>query len=230
MSQETNDGASYLIALKQSGSTVNGAAPAPAREPTQGDGSNASITPTGAGGSQAVASKEKRRTPRYKLEGSAEIREEGRALRTWATFSDISLHGCYVEATTTAEVGTILHIKLEANGLRIETRGCVRVSYPFLAMGIAFTEMSEENRARLRELLATISRPSVIVGTGLMPSQPVSGSLKALPRISDPGAAVQALIEYFENRQLLTQEDFLIVLRKSQRANQAFDRDSRFTG
>jgi hypothetical protein len=125
-------------------------------------------------------------------------------------------------------VGTVLQIKLEANGFRIETGGCVRVSYPSLGMGIAFTEMSEENRTRLRELLGTISRPSVIVGPGLASSQPVSGPLKALPVISDPSAAVRGLIEYFENRQMLTQEEFLRVLRTSQRANPAPGKPSRF--
>jgi hypothetical protein len=226
MAQETNEGAAYLISLKQSGSMSTGAGAASARATVSAEPSNASATAATSTGSQAFASKEKRRTPRYKLEGSAELREEGRDLRTWATFSDISLHGCYVEATATANVGTELQIKLEANGFRIETRGRVRVSYPSLGMGIAFTEMSEENRTRLRELLATISKPSVIVGSGLASSLPVSGPLKTVPLISDPGAAVRALIEYFENRQMLTQEEFLRVLSKSQRANPALSKNS----
>jgi hypothetical protein len=153
------------------------------------------------------------------------MREEGCDLRTGATFSDISLHGCYVGATATTDLGKVLQISLEAKGFRIE--GCVRVSYPALGMGIAFTEMSEANRTHLRELLTTISQPSVIVGPGLASSLPVSGSLKAVPPISNPGAAVQALVEDFENRQMLTQEEFLRVLRKSQRDNPASGRASR---
>lgn len=227
MAEETNEGAAYLIALKQS-SAPDGTAATPARETTSAELSNASATPAASTGSQTFAGTEKRRTPRYNLEGSAEMREEGGDLRTWATFSDISLHGCYVEATATADVGTVLQIKLEANGFRIETRGCVRVSYSSRGMGIAFTEMSEENRTHLRELLATISRPSVIVGPGLASSQPVSGPLKTVPPISDPGAAVRALVEYFENRQMLTQEEFLRVLRSSQRATPASGKPSRF--
>jgi hypothetical protein len=155
------------------------------------------------------------------------MREEGCDLRTWATFSDVSLHGCYAEATATTDVGKVLQIKLEAKGFRIETKGCVRVSYPALGMGIAFTEMSEADRTPLRELLTTISRPLVIVGPSLASSLPVSGSLKAVPPISNPGAAVQALVEYFENRQMLTQEEFLRVLRKSQRDNPASGKASR---
>ena len=71
------------------------------------------------------------------------LREDGRDVRTWATFSDVSLHGCYVEAQATYPVGTILHMKLEANGVRVETKGNVRVSYPYLGMGIAFVDMSD---------------------------------------------------------------------------------------
>jgi hypothetical protein len=40
--------------------------------------------------------------------------------------------------------------------------------------------------------------------------------LNAVPLITDPGAAVQALIEFFESRQMLMREDFLRIVRKSQ--------------
>jgi hypothetical protein len=38
---------------------------------------------------------EKRRSPRYKCEGSAEMRELSCDVHTWATVTDISRHGCY---------------------------------------------------------------------------------------------------------------------------------------
>ena len=117
---------------------------------------------------------EKRRSPRYKCEGSVELREEGCDVRTWATFTDISLHGCYVEAQATYPANTQLHMKLDANGVRVETKGSVRVSYPYLGMGIAFVEMSEENLTRLRSLLATVSR-TIIVGPGMASSLPARG-------------------------------------------------------
>jgi hypothetical protein len=67
-----------------------------------------------------------------------------------------------VEATSTYPAGTLLHTKLEANGFKVYAKGCVRVSYPYLGMGIAFTEVSEEDRSRLREQLRSISQPSVM--------------------------------------------------------------------
>jgi PilZ domain-containing protein len=74
--------------------------------------------------------------------------EDGRDVQTWARFTDISIHGCYVEAQATYPVGTVLHMKLEANGAPVDNKGTVRVSYPYLGMGIAFTDVSEETRER----------------------------------------------------------------------------------
>lgn len=214
MAQEINDGVNYLRALKQTGNPLaaTAAAPAPETGAEQHSGSGATVADPG----ERFQSAEKRRSRRYQCEGSVEMCEDGCEVRTWATFSDIGLHGCYIEAHATYPVGTVLHMKLEANGVRVETKGSVRVSYPYLGMGVAFGEISEENRARLRELLATISRPIVIMGPGIASSLPASGPLDAVPLIAEPGAAVQALIEFFESRPMLMREDFLRILLKSQ--------------
>ena len=207
MDQETNEGVAYLRALKQSGDPQAASAAAPARA------AHSEVQP---GAQEQFTGTEKRRSPRYKCEGSAEIQEEGCAVRTWATFTDVSLHGCYVEAQATYPVGTPLQMKLSANGLKVEAKGTVRVSYPYLGMGIAFSAMSEEDRARLKELLGTVSRPSVIMGPGIASALPSCGPLDAVPLISDPRAAIQALVEFFEARHMLTREEFLTVLHKSQ--------------
>lgn len=60
-------------------------------------------------------------------------------------------------------------MKFEANRLRVESK---RANYPPLAIGIAFVEMTEENRRRLKELLDTVSRPAVIRGPGSPPRFP----------------------------------------------------------
>jgi hypothetical protein len=70
------------------------------------------------------------------------LREEGCDVRTWSTFTDISLNGCYVEAQATYPAGTLLHMKLESNGIRVEIKGKVRISYPYLGMGIAFEDLA----------------------------------------------------------------------------------------
>jgi hypothetical protein len=212
MEEEMDVGVAYLRALKHSVGPVAAAA-APARETGAGEpGTNSPVSNSG----DRFQGSDKRRSPRYRCEGSAELSEDGCEVRTWATFSDISLHGCYVEAQATYPAGTVLHMKLDAGGVRVESRGNVRVSYPYLGMGIAFVEMSAENQGRLRELLAKVSRPSMIMGPGIASSLPSSTPLDAMPTIANPAAAVQALTEFFESRQMLMRDDFLRIVRKSQ--------------
>ena len=209
MAQEDNKTISYLLALKQAtGPQAAAPVPAPTTDASNVLAGNANPQFQGA---------EKRRSPRYKCEGSAEIREDGRDVRTWATFTDISLHGCYLEAQATYPAGTILHMRLEANGILVESKGKVRVVYPYLGMGIAFEGMSEDNQARLRRLLSTLSHPHVLMGPGIASSIPSIGTpLEAVPAITNPQAAIQSLVEFFESRQMLMREDFLRLLRKSQ--------------
>ncbi|HUD63006.1 MAG TPA: PilZ domain-containing protein [Candidatus Sulfotelmatobacter sp.] len=202
MAQEPNHGISYLMALKRNGSDAASAA-APARE------SSPETQPGGTGNYQSAPAQpsyhgaEKRRSPRYKCEGSAQMREltakstPGRALP--------------ISAFTAARLRPrppipwepVLQLKLEANGVKVEVTGNVRVSYPYLGMGIAFVNMTDENEARLRDMLSTILRPSVIMGPGIASLLPTTGPLEAVALISDPTAAIQALVEFFENREML---------------------------
>jgi len=92
MAEEIDAGVAYLKALKQPANALTAAAAAPAPE-SMADGQSES---SGAAAKPAEGFKgaEKRRSPRYKCEGGAEIREEGCDAHTWATFTDISLHDC----------------------------------------------------------------------------------------------------------------------------------------
>jgi hypothetical protein len=214
MEKEYESGVAYLKALKQPVTSTAGAAAA-GMQTEEHAGSNLA----GATSGNRFQGSEKRRSLRYQCEGSIEMREDGTDGHTWATFTDISLHGCYVEAQSAYPKGTALHIKLEAHGVRVETRGTVRVSYPYLGMGIAFVDTSPENTARLREMLMKVSRPSMLMGPGIASTLPSSKPLDAMPVISNPAAAVLALTEFFQNRQMLMREDFLRILRTSQGTN-----------
>ena len=206
MAQESDQGMAYLLALKQSSHAAQADSEGVAPGSEQQSGAR----------TEHYEGANKRRTARYKCEGSVEIREEGCDVRTWATFTDISLYGCYVEAQATYPVGTILNMKLDANGMRVETRGNVRVNYPYLGMGIAFVAMTDDNETRLREMLASISRGSAVTAPGMPSTLPAQTPLISVPTITDPAAAIQQLVEFFDHRQMLMREDFLRILRKSQ--------------
>jgi hypothetical protein len=209
MPEEINEGIAYLRALKQSAGQTNGTA-TPAHE-SLASGQGARVQPD-----DQFKGADKRRSLRYKCEGSAEVCVEGVDVRTWVSFTDVSMHGCYVEAQATYPAETVLHMKLEANGIRVETTGKVVVNYPYLGMGISFEDMSEENKAHLKRLLGTLAHRCVIMGPGIASSLPADGPMAEVPLISDPGAAIQALVEFFDSRQVLMREDFLRILKKSQ--------------
>ena len=157
---------------------------------------------------------ERRQNPRYKFAGSAQFRVKGSDVRTWGTLTDLSTGGCYVEMTATFPVGSTVDLVLELNGVRAQVKGAVRVSYPCLGMGIAIREVSDEDRIRRHEMVGS-----------LCPAAPVPQDAHAmeldttptsLPIIVNVGAALQALGDYFERHTLLTKEEFIQVLRKSQ--------------
>ena len=91
-------------------------------------------------------------------------------------------------------------MELELNGIRAQVTGEVRASYPFLGMGVAFRNLNAENRQQLAAMIESL-RPSVqrVVARETMSSKaPVS-----LPIILNPGAALQALADYFEKHAML---------------------------
>jgi PilZ domain len=211
MSDESLTGAAYLAALKQSKPQAAATAAAPARS-----SSSDSLTPSSATPNANSSAGEKRRSPRYRCQGSARLRELGSGISTWSTFTDISLHGCYVEAMSTFRSGAKLALTMEVNGFRVETHGEVRVVYPNLGMGICFTTMSEPNRKQLQELLRSLSRPSVILGVRREEEAAAVPQPDGAASIANPAAALQAVITYFDERLILSREEFLRILRKSE--------------
>ena len=120
MAEPNNEGIPYLMALRR------GIASDAASAAVQALSSDAQLEDQTGSSSPPFKGAEKRRSPCYKCEGSAQLREEGCDVRTWSTFTDISLNGCYVEAQATYPAGTLLHMKLESNGIRVEMIEYVR--------------------------------------------------------------------------------------------------------
>jgi PilZ domain len=214
MSEQNDVGGAYLAALKRSSVS-------PTAETSSARASDPAQPPESSPFNAVVPGRtgpvpEKRRSPRYRCQGSAQLREVSTGIATWATFSDISMHGCYVEAAAGYPTGSTLTLFIEVNGFRVEAIGEVRVTYPGLGMGISFTQVSDENRTRLRELVRSISQPSVIMG--LRPADRVSSAPSSLllPAVSNPSAALQAIQKFFEDRHVMGREEFIRILRKSQ--------------
>ena len=159
---------------------------------------------------------ERRRSPRHKCQGSVRFRSEEDVVHTYGTLTDVSLHGCYVEMMATSPVGTKVNMILEVNGIRAEVRGEVRVSYPFLGMGIEFTGLGPDTEQALREitlsLLPHVNAVSAPAEPGpTSPSEPV-----LIPIITNPAAALGAIASHFQAATSLSRQEFLRLLQKSQ--------------
>ena len=214
MAEENSAGASYLASLKQS-TAASTSGTAAARAPEAATYPDFSTEPSLTPQPKAVFT-EKRRSPRYRCQGSAHLKEIITGVATWATFTDISLHGGYVEAMSTYPVGARLALTLELNGFRIETRAEVRVIYPGLGMGICFLSLPERQHQQFQELLKSLSQPSVLNKNSRTPIElPLTYSR---PNVADPRAALQSIVDFFEQRHILSRDEFLRILKKSQRS------------
>jgi PilZ domain len=96
---------------------------------------------------------DRRHYRRYAVDGGAELRTKGSDTRSWGSLSDVSASGCYVEMYFPPVARTELKMTLEVSDARILAEGVVRVDYPGLGVGIEFTNITDEYRQRLNELL-----------------------------------------------------------------------------
>jgi hypothetical protein len=212
--EETSDGADYLSALKRSRSgspQTAGAATVRAPEPLPGTRLG-EVAPSSRA---SAAGADKRKSPRCRCKGSARLQESGSTVATWATLADISLFGCYVETANPLRVATVLALKLEVNGFRVEATGEVRVAYPNLGMGISFIRISDKDRERLRELVGSISQPSATLSAPSATRDLSIPQLDALSTAANPAAALQTMRSFFENRHVMGRDEFLTILRKN---------------
>lgn len=144
------------------------------------------------------------------------MQEVGSGASVWATFTDVSMHGCYVEAPNPFRVGAMLNLRLECGGFRIEAIGEVRVAYPGVGMGISFCKISEQDNAQLRELVQSISQPSMILNSRIVTRSLSVPAPDPGRGVKNPAAALQAIFSFFESRHMMGREEFLRIIRTSQ--------------
>ena len=201
-SATSEDGAGYLRNLKNSGSQESSNPPA-----TGAPHLNVECSPTG---------KERRRSLRYRCSGSAEFRADDSDIRMWGTLTDISLHGCYVEMSTTFPVDTRVELALETLGIRVRLIGNVRVSYPFLGMGISFTEIEPGQQRQLEQMMfALASQGGPAVQTPSSSDKPGKSELSTAVAAAEPQTVLEEVREFFVENRLLSREEFLLIAKRS---------------
>jgi hypothetical protein len=98
----------------------------------------------------------RRRYTRHHCVGAAEFRVAGNAVSMRGTVTDLSLGGCYVEASATCPTGSVLELVLEVDKVRLHTQGKVAVVSPTTGMGIEFIEVHAEWVKHLPSLIKAI--------------------------------------------------------------------------
>jgi hypothetical protein len=100
---------------------------------------------------------ERRSAPRYSFAGKAEILEPLSGARLSGQVSQISLNGCYVEASEPLAPRTVIWLAIEREGNKLETWASVANSQIGQGMGIAFFDREPEQLAIIAGWLAEAS-------------------------------------------------------------------------
>ncbi|MBZ5653957.1 MAG: PilZ domain-containing protein [Acidobacteriia bacterium] len=160
-------------------------------------------------------SKERRRSPRFRCSGSAEFWPEGSDVRMWGTLTDVSLHGCYVEMNNTFPVGTRVSLNLESVGIKVRVVATVRVSYPFLGMGMCFLQIEPGQQLQLEKLLAALSGQSSVSNSALAAAQ-FADSTISLADV-DSKTMLDELTQFFRSNHLLSRQEFYQIAKRARR-------------
>jgi hypothetical protein len=97
---------------------------------------------------------ERRRNERQKV--LLEARWESMSTRHEARVDDVSLSGCFVNTYGPVAVGEPIELKiLRRSGEWLALNGYVATYQHGVGFGLAFTDLSEENKRALQDLIAT---------------------------------------------------------------------------
>ena len=158
--------------------------------------------------------KERRRSPRFQCDGTVELRTVESDVRLWGTVTDISLHGCYAEMSTTFPVNTRVLLNVDCYGIHVSTNAIVRASYPFLGMGMCFTEIDPGQQSQLEQLLRALAGQRAIVN----PVPRVSSGRPDHLVTADAQACLDEISDHFQQKSALSREEFQQIAKRARRS------------
>jgi hypothetical protein len=104
-----------------------------------------------------VASKERRRDPRYSVSAMAEAVDLQSDTRISGRVSDIALGGCYLEVMSPFAVGAAVKVRITQGDKSFAAKAKVLYSAGGMGMGLVFTEMEPSQRPVLERWVAELS-------------------------------------------------------------------------
>ncbi|HWY22500.1 MAG TPA: PilZ domain-containing protein [Candidatus Acidoferrum sp.] len=103
----------------------------------------------------------RRRRPRYQVEGGADVAEIGGVSRVEGRLEEISEFGCLISAGDLLTPGTGLRLVLNMCDVSVALRGHVRYTAQNRAMGVEFQEIRQGDRPLLDYVLTRLRKPRV---------------------------------------------------------------------
>ncbi len=101
---------------------------------------------------------EKRRYHRAELPKGLWVAWQGSGQRFVSRVSNLSLGGVFIPTPEPPPVGTVVKLFFEVPGGEARARAVVRRTLPGRGMGVEFTNMGYQDRARLQQLLKELLR------------------------------------------------------------------------
>jgi hypothetical protein len=161
-------------------------------------------------GASAATSDERRAAARKPIIATANVVELGSGAKLRARSCDLVVQGCYVDSMNPFPAGTQVRIRLEKGKSSFEARGRVVYRLAGLGMGIAFSDVSAEDRAVLDKWLSP---------GGPEDSSNFEASLLPLPEQPEPQSKAHLpqqivdLIDMLERKGILSRTEAALLLR-----------------
>ena len=96
---------------------------------------------------------ERRNMYRLTLTASAEVMDLTSGMQFSVRMTDVGTGGCFLDAVFPLSVGSRVRVTLHHGPMDFQAEGLVVYSQPRLGMGIAFDELSSEQRLSLMRLV-----------------------------------------------------------------------------
>ena len=104
-----------------------------------------------------------RRAPRVSIMAELRYPESAGGTTILKRVTDIGESGVFVDTPVPSDVGTELELRLHLDGRLVVAEGRVAFAQAFIGMGVEFTGMDAESRARVRAFVARLRPEAVAV-------------------------------------------------------------------
>jgi hypothetical protein len=105
--------------------------------------------------------KNRRRRPRFQVEGAVNLAEVGGRSPVEGRLEEISEYGCLIRSSDPLAPGTALRLVLNVCDVSVALRGHVRYTTGERAMGVEFQEIRQGDRPLLEYVLQQLKKPRV---------------------------------------------------------------------